>query len=59
MENEEKKCEISYPFNWIKPGERQYDASGFHIIKGKYSTPVLAFIRRYILRKPPIFWMKK
>lgn len=46
----------SYPFDWIKPGERQYDSTGLKIIKGKYWTDILAWVRKNILRKKPIFW---
>ena len=48
-----------YPWDWIIPVERLYDRkTGMKMIKGKYWTDVLAFIRRYILRKEPVFWMK-
>ena len=53
------KRDVSYPFDWIMPGERRYDSSGENIVKGRFTTPILAFWRRYILRKPPLFWMYK
>ena len=46
--------------DWTRPGEVRYDPTGMFLVKGwEPHAKVRAWIRRYILRRKPIFWMKE
>lgn len=61
----DKKYE-SFPYDWIKPKEIQYDWTRFDfgeigtfLIKGgMYEFYIRPCFRKYILMLPAIFWMK-
>lgn len=47
-------------YDWIKPGEIRYDSRGYKLVKGWWPwVLVRAWLRRYIMRRRPIFWMPK
>lgn len=46
------------PWGWTKPEEIRYDAGGYNLVKGWWPwVCVRAWLRRYVLRRRPIFWM--
>ena len=51
---------LSFPHDWTKPGEIRYDSTGLRLTKGYWPwVCVRALLRRYVLRREPIFWMEK
>lgn len=51
---------VSFPHDWIKPGELLYDSGGEKIIKGNMQELTeLAAHRRDVQKLEPVFWMKK
>lgn len=52
--------DVSFPYDWTKPGELQYEFGGLELAKGWWPwVLVRAWVRRYILHRRPVFWMPK
>jgi len=49
---------VSFPFDWLKPGEFSCDSAGYFTKRQKANMRIIAFIRRFIMLKQPIFWIR-